>query len=221
MIAKRSPKKRSRSKSSGQWLARQQQDVYTQQAKKAGFRSRAVYKLMEIQEKDRLFKPGMMVVDLGAAPGGWSQLLTKWVTPKGQVFALDILPIDPIPGVDSIVGDFREEAVMTELRDKVGHEGVDVVLSDMAPNFSGIEAVDQARTVYLGELALDFAQQVLKPGGAFLVKLFQGEGFEAYMARLKTLFRSVSVRKPKASRAESREVYCLAKQYGHSSSLRG
>jgi 23S rRNA (uridine2552-2'-O)-methyltransferase len=203
----------SRSASSRQWLDRQHKDVYTQKAKKEGFRSRAAYKLIEIQEKDRLCRTGMRVVDLGAAPGSWSQLLTQWVGASGQVIALDILPIDPLPGVDIIEGDFREPSVLEVLQDKIGQEGVDVVLSDIAPNFSGVEAVDQARTVYLGELALEFAGHVLKPGGTFLVKFFQGEGFESYMAQLKTLFRSVSVRKPKASRTGSREVYLLAKHY--------
>jgi 23S rRNA (uridine2552-2'-O)-methyltransferase len=219
--AKTSGAKVKRSHSSRQWLDRQHRDIYTQKAKKAGFRSRAVYKLTEIQEKDRLCRTGMTVVDLGAAPGGWSQVLAQWVGAKGQVIALDILPIEPLPGVDIIEGDFRESGVIEALESRVGRGAVDVVLSDIAPNFSGVEAVDQARTVYLGELALDFAQHVLKPGGSFLVKFFQGEGFEPYMARLKTLFQFVAVRKPKASRAESREVYLLAKQYGHSPQMRG
>lgn len=210
-----------RSHSSRQWLDRQHKDIYTQKAKKAGFRSRAVYKLIEIQERDRLCRRGMTVVDLGAAPGGWSQVLAQWVGVSGKVVALDILPIEPLPGVDIIRGDFRESSVLEALQDRVGQGGVDVVLSDIAPNFSGIEAVDQARTVYLGELALDFAQHVLKPGGSLLVKFFQGEGFESYMTRLKTLFQSVAVRKPKASRAESREVYLLAKQYSYSPQMRG
>ncbi|MEY3182686.1 MAG: hypothetical protein RLZ35_671 [Pseudomonadota bacterium] len=210
-----------RSHSSRQWLDRQHKDIYTQQAKKAGFRSRAVYKLIEIQERDRLCKSGMTVVDLGAAPGGWSQVLLQWVGSSGKVIALDILPIEPLEGVDIIEGDFREPSVLEALQDRVGRGGVDVVLSDIAPNFSGIEAVDQARTVYLGELALDFAQHVLKPGGSLLVKCFQGEGFESYLGRLRVLFRSVVVRKPKASRTESREVYLLAKQYGYSTQMRG
>lgn len=219
---KKDQKKSSRTKSSKAWLDRQHKDIYTQRAKQEGFRSRAVYKLVEIQEKDRLCKPGMTVIDLGAAPGGWSQVVARWVGGSGRIIAVDLLPIDPILGVDSIIeGDFREAEVVELLEAKLGQSKVDLILSDMAPNFSGVTAVDQARTVYLGEWVLDFAKRVLRPGGNLLIKQFQGAGFEAYVADLKAAFQSVSVRKPKASHKESKEVYLLAKHYSDSPQVRG
>lgn len=207
---------KSRSKSSQEWLARQNKDHFVKKAAAAGYRARSAFKLLEINERDKIFKPGMTVVDLGAAPGGWSQVALELVkgSPKfepGKVFALDILPIVPIEGVDIILGDFRETEVMEALLQKLQGEKVDVVLSDMAPNFSGISGVDVLRAVYLAEIALDFAKQVLEPKGCFLVKMFQGEGFTEYMQLLKKSFKTVQVRKPKASRSESREVYILGR----------
>lgn len=199
-----------KSKSSRQWLQRQRNDNYVKRAVAEGYRSRAAYKLQELNERDKFLRPGMTVVDLGAAPGGWSQVVLEHVG-AGNVYALDILPIDPIEGVDIILGDFTEEAVYTELRKKLGSTKIDLVISDMAPNFSGIRDIDLPRAVYLAEIAFDFAKEVLKPGGCFLVKLFQGEGFTEYVHMLKQAFVSVVVRKPKASRAESREVYIYAK----------
>ena len=215
MDKKRDKPKQKRSKSSGAWLERQRQDPHTQAAKKAGYRSRAAYKLMGLQEKDPLCKPGMIVIDLGAAPGGWSQVLKTWVGPAGKVIALDILPIVPLSGVDIIEGDFQDEAVYQKLLDYVGLQSVEGVYSDMAPNFSGIAAVDQARAVYLGELALAFAERVLKVGGFLVIKQFQGAGFESLLGSLRSRFESVSIRKPSASRAKSREVYLVAKRLKH------
>jgi 23S rRNA (uridine2552-2'-O)-methyltransferase len=202
----------SKSKSSRRWLREHFTDPYVKQAQEAGYRSRSVYKLIEIQERDRLFKPGMTVVDLGAAPGGWSQLLVEWVKPKGRVIALDLLPMEPIAGVDFIQGDFSEEAVLESLLSKLAPENdVDWVISDMAPNLSGNESVDIPRSIHLCELALDFALRVGKQNSGFLVKVFQGEGFDAFLAEIKRNFQSVVIRKPKASRGRSREVYVLAK----------
>ncbi|HPY40203.1 MAG TPA: SAM-dependent methyltransferase, partial [Thiolinea sp.] len=171
-----------RSKSSHKWLREHFDDEYVKKAQQEGYRSRAVYKLKEIQEKDYVLRPGMKVVDLGAAPGGWSQVAVKLVGRTGRVVASDILPIDPIENVEFVLGDFREEAVLNELLTLLGNEKADLVLSDMAPNMSGVDAVDQPRAIYLCELALEMAQQVLKPGGSFLVKLFQGDLFEAIPA---------------------------------------
>ncbi len=199
-----------RSKSSREWLHRQHNDDYVKRAVAEGYRSRAAYKLQELHARDKILRPGMTVVDLGAAPGGWSQVVVEHVG-AGNVYALDILPLDPIEGVDIIIGDFTEEAVYAELRNKLGSTKIDLVISDMAPNFSGIRDIDLPRAVYLAEIALEFAKEVLKPGGCFLVKLFQGEGFTEYVHMLKQSFVSVVVRKPKASRAESREVYIYAK----------
>lgn len=207
-MSKPSKSNKPHSKSSKQWLQRQHNDEYVKKAQQEGYRSRAVYKLLEINQRDKIFRPGMTVVDLGAAPGGWSQVAVACVKP-GRVVALDILPLEPIEGVDIIQGDFREEAVLAELLKMLDGASIDLVISDMAPNFSGISGIDVPRAVYLAEIALDFAQQVLKPGGCFLVKLFQGEGFTDYMQALKPLFKSVVARKPKASRSESREVYLL------------
>jgi 23S rRNA (uridine2552-2'-O)-methyltransferase len=199
-----------RSKSSRRWLDRHFKDEFVQKSHKDGFRSRAVYKLQEIQERDRLIKPGQTLVDLGAAPGGWSQYAQKIVGDKGRVVALDILPMDPLDGVSFIQGDFRDDAVLTQLQGLLDGSGVDLVISDMAPNVTGMAAVDQPRSMYLCELALDFAQNHLKPGGAMVVKVFQGEGFDQYMRDVRAVFNKVVTRKPRASRAKSREVYLVA-----------
>lgn len=199
--------------SSGRWLAEHHRDPYVKQAREAGYRSRAVFKLDQIQKKDRLIKPGMTIVDLGAAPGGWSQLCVKLLKGSGRIVALDILPMDPIEGVDFIEGDFREDSVIEQLALILAGERVDLVLSDMAPNISGIDASDQARAMYLVELALDFCQQALKPGGNLLIKVFQGEGFDAYLKAVREAFATVQIRKPEASRERSREVYLLARNY--------
>lgn len=202
-----------RSHSSSRWLAEHEADPYVQQARKLGFRSRAVFKLKEINERDRLLKAGQIVVDLGAAPGGWSQYARPQLGRAGRLFALDILPMDSLPDVETICGDFRETAVLEQLHAAIGAEAVDLVLSDMAPNLSGIGAADQASSIYLCELALDFALTHLKPGGAFLVKVFQGEGFEPYLKAVRAAFASVQIRKPKASRPRSSEVYLLARNH--------
>ncbi len=201
-----------RSKSSAKWLREHFDDLYVQRARQEGYRSRAVYKLQEIQEKDRIFRPGMTVVDLGAAPGGWSQFASRYVTAKGRVVALDILPMDPLPDVEFIQGDFCEQEVCERLLGLVG-ERVDLVMSDMAPNISGVKAVDQPRAMHLAELALDFSRNVLTPEGNLLIKAFQGEGFDVLVRELRSAFRKVLVRKPGASRSRSREVYLLAR--GH------
>ncbi len=203
----------SKSKSSQRWLQEHENDVYVQRARQDGYRSRATYKLLEINEKDRLLKPGMSVVDLGAAPGGWSQMAARLVGDKGQVIAMDILPMDGLAGVGFLQGDFREQEVLEQLLKMIGDQGVDLVISDMAPNISGMGVVDQPRAMYLTELALDMARQVLKPGGDFLVKVFQGEGFDEYMCDMRSSFSKVITRKPKASRPRSREVYLLARGF--------
>lgn len=200
-----------KSDSSRRWLREHFTDPYVKQAQKEGYRSRAVYKLLEIQERGRLFKPGMTVVDLGAAPGSWSQLLLQFIRPKGRIIALDLLPMDPIEGVEFIQGDFSEDAVLKQLQDTLAGSPVDWVVSDMAPNTTGYESVDVARSVYLSELALDFAMQVLRPTGGFLIKVFQGEGFDTLLGDIKRKFKTVAIRKPKASRDRSREVYILAR----------
>ncbi|MCP4128086.1 MAG: 23S rRNA (uridine(2552)-2'-O)-methyltransferase RlmE [Gammaproteobacteria bacterium] len=199
-----------RSKSSRRWLDRHFKDEFVLKSQKEGFRSRAVYKLQEIQERDRLIKPGQVIVDLGAAPGGWSQYAGKITGSKGRVVALDILPMDPIEDVAFIQGDFREEAVLGQLQQLLEGSSVDLVISDMAPNVTGMSVVDQPRAMYLCELALDFAQGVLKPGGGIVVKVFQGEGFDQYIRDLRNNFNKVVTRKPKASRPKSREVYLVA-----------
>ncbi|SFM34471.1 23S rRNA Um-2552 2'-O-methyltransferase [Ectothiorhodospira mobilis] len=201
----------SRSKSSRRWLKEHFSDRYVQQAQESGWRCRAVYKLQEIDTRDRLLRPGMHVLDLGAAPGGWSQYAASRVGGSGAVVASDLLAMDPLPGVTFIQGDFREEAVLAAVLQALGERPADLVLSDMAPNFSGVDAVDQPRSMHLAELALDTAERTLKPGGDFLVKLFQGEGFDAYLKTLRSRFDRVQMRKPGASRARSREVYALAK----------
>jgi 23S rRNA (uridine2552-2'-O)-methyltransferase len=200
----------SRSKSSAGWLREHFNDEYVKKAQAEGLRSRAVYKLEELIARDRLLKPGSTVVDLGAAPGSWSQLVRQRLGTTGQVIALDILPMDAIPGVDFLQGDFREESVLRELETRLQGQSVDLVLSDLAPNMSGVALADQIRAMALAELALDFSRQWLRPGGSFLIKLFQGAGFDDYLRGLRAEFTRVTMRKPKASRARSREVYALA-----------
>ncbi|WP_199609193.1 23S rRNA (uridine(2552)-2'-O)-methyltransferase RlmE [Flocculibacter collagenilyticus] len=205
--------KKKHTPSSKRWLTEHFDDHYVQEAKKRGLRSRAVFKLEELQQKDKLLKQGMTVVDLGAAPGGWSQLATELVGMEGHVIACDILSMDPIAGVDFLQGDFREEAVLDALLARIGGKNVDVVLSDMAPNMSGTGGVDQPRAMYLVELALDMCSHVLKKNGSFAVKVFQGEGFDEYMKQVKEVFKVVKTRKPDSSRARSREVYIVATGY--------
>jgi 23S rRNA (uridine2552-2'-O)-methyltransferase len=202
-----------KTKSSKRWMQRHVNDEYVQRAQREGYRSRAAYKLLELQEKDRLIKPGQVVVDLGAAPGGWSQVAGDLVGRKGRVFAMDLLPMEPLPNVDFLQGDFREQAVLDELLRRLDGRPVDLVISDMAPNVSGNAAVDIPRAMYLCELALDFARQVLKPGGSLVMKVFQGEGFDELFRDTKTSFKRVLTRKPKSSRPKSREVYLVAGNY--------
>ncbi len=202
-----------RTASSSRWMQEHFDDHYVKLAQKRGFRSRAAFKMEELQEKDKLIRPGMTVVDLGAAPGGWSQVAVKLAGESGKVIACDILPMDPIVGVDFLQGDFREEKVLDALLTRVGDAKVDVVLSDMAPNMSGSGGVDQPRAMYLVELALDMCHQVLAPNGCFAVKVFQGEGFEEYMKSVREAFKTVRTRKPDSSRARSREVYLVATGY--------
>ncbi|ABZ77702.1 23S rRNA (uridine(2552)-2'-O)-methyltransferase RlmE [Shewanella halifaxensis] len=202
-----------RTASSSRWMQEHFDDHYVKLAQKRGLRSRAAFKIEEIQEKDKLIRPGMTVVDLGAAPGGWSQVAVKLAGDKGKVIACDILPMDPIVGVDFLQGDFREEKVLDALLTRVGDAKVDVVLSDMAPNMSGTGGVDQPRAMYLVELALDMCHQVLAPNGCFAVKVFQGEGFDEYMKAVKEAFKTVKTRKPDSSRPRSREVYLVATGY--------
>ena len=199
-----------RSKSSHRWLKEHFSDPFVKRAQAEGLRSRAAYKLEELIDRDRLLKPGMRVVDLGAAPGGWSQMARARLGERGRVLALDILPMDAIAGVEFLQGDFRDEAVLARLEQALGGAGLDLVLSDMAPNMTGVASVDQARAMELAELARDFAQAHLDPGGAFLVKLFQGAGFDDYLKDLRRRYAKITMRKPKASRARSPEVYALA-----------
>ena len=208
------PKKKSTQKGSSKgWLQEHHSDKYVKDAKKKGLRSRATFKLEEIQAKDKLLKPGMTIVDLGAAPGGWSQYAVKQLGNEGKVIACDILPMDPIAGVDFLQGDFRDEKVLSALLNKVGDDMVDVVISDMAPNMSGNIGVDQPAAMYLVELALEMCREVLKPNGSFAVKVFQGEGFEQFMKDVRSLFKVVKTRKPDSSRARSREVFIVATGY--------
>jgi 23S rRNA (uridine2552-2'-O)-methyltransferase len=194
------------SKTSKQWMKEHVNDPYVQRAQKDGYRSRAAYKLLEIDERDHLLKSGMVVVDLGATPGGWSQVAAA----KGaKVIALDLLPLHPISGVEFIQGDFREDSVLAQLEERLGGKRIGLVISDMAPNMSGIDSADQARAMHLAELALDFSVNHLQPGGAFLVKLFQGVGFEEYIKLVRSHFARVVTRKPKASRDRSSEQYLL------------
>ena len=200
-------------RSGGSWRQRQEKDPYVIQARKEGWRSRAVFKLKEILDRERLLKPGMICVDLGAAPGGWSQYVAAATKGRVTVIALDILPMDALPDVRFIQGDFTEDAALQQLHDALGEEKVGLVMSDMAPNITGNKAVDQPRSMYLVELALDLARQILKPDGAFVCKLFQGEGTDAFVADAKRSFGKVKVFKPKASRPGSSEIYLVARNY--------
>ena len=202
-----------RSKSSGRWLQEHEKDQYVQRSRKEGYRSRASYKLLELDKKDRLFRPGMIVVDLGSAPGGWTQVAAEQVGHNGRVIASDILPMDAVAGAEFIQGDFTDEKVLEEILSALGGEQADLVISDMAPNMSGMKAVDQPRAMYLVELALEMSLQVLKPGGGFVAKVFQGEGFDALLTELRKSFTKVVSRKPDASRARSREVYLVGKGF--------
>lgn len=202
--------KKKHTTSSARWLNEHFEDEYVKKAQKLGLRSRAVFKIEEINNKDKLIKSGMKVVDLGAAPGGWSEYATKVVGDAGQVVACDILSMDPIAGVEFLQGDFREEAVLNALLTKIDGKNIDVVMSDMAANFTGNDTADSARSMYLVELALDMCHQVLKKNGAFVVKVFQGEGFDEFMKEVKSVFKVVKTRKPESSRARSREVYLVA-----------
>jgi 23S rRNA (uridine2552-2'-O)-methyltransferase len=202
-----------RTKSSRQWLAEHESDVYVKRAREAGFRSRAIFKLEEIQRTDRLIKPGMTIVDLGAAPGGWCQLAVKLLQGRGRIVALDILPMDAIVGVEFIQGDFSDDAVLKSLEDLLGKDQPQLVLSDMAPNTTGIADVDHDRSMHLVELSLDFVQRTLAPGGDFLVKVFQGRHFHPFVLQLRKSFGSVKVRKPPASRQRSPELYLLARDF--------
>ncbi len=203
-------KKRSSSKS---WLKEHRDDPFVQRAQREGYRSRACYKLLEIQEKDRIIKPGQTVLDLGSAPGGWSQVAADLVGHRGRVLASDILPMDNLAGVEFVQGDFTEQAVFEQLLATLGDAPVDVVISDMAPNMSGMSAVDQPRSMYLVELALDMACRVLRPGGSFVAKVFQGEGFDTLFRETRDSFDRLVTRKPQASRPRSREVYLVATGY--------
>lgn len=200
-----------RSKSSARWLREHFDDPYVKRAQQKGYRARAAFKLEELNARDKLIRPGMCIVDLGAAPGSWSQLAAELMGGRGRIVALDILPMAPLPGVQVLQADFTEDAALAALHEALGGQPVDLVMSDMAPNISGESAVDQPRAMYLAELALEFAGQVLRPGGDFLVKLFQGEGFDAYVRDVRQQFGKVVIRKPKASRPRSREVYLLAR----------
>lgn len=206
-----------KSKSSNAWLQEHFDDEYVKKSQQDGYRSRAVYKLEEIQQKEKLIKPNMQVIDLGAAPGGWSQYAVKLVGKKGRVIASDILDIDPLPFVEFIKGDFTEQSVLDNIL-SVLEQGdntskLDIVISDMAPNISGVESIDLPRSLYLCELALDMARKVLKPGGSLIVKLFQGQGSDEYLRDVRSSFRQVKIRKPKASRARSKEVYVVARNF--------
>ncbi len=207
-----------RKASSRQWLQRHRDDPYVKQAQREGYRSRAAYKLLEIQEKYRLIRPGMTVLDLGAAPGGWSQVAAMLLAGKGRIIATDILAMDPLEGVEFIQGDFTETddtetTVLDKLLTSMGKSPLDLVISDMAPNISGVKAIDQPRSVYLVTLALDLCHQLLRPGGALLTKLFQGEGFDSFLRDLRRCFTKVNVCKPAASRPHSKEVYLLARDF--------
>ncbi len=202
-----------RSKSSGSWLKEHFSDPYVKKAQEEGWRSRAAYKLAEIDRKDGLLKAGMRIVDLGAAPGGWSQYAAQKLQGRGQVVALDILPMDALLDVTVLQADFREAEALEQLHEVLRGEPVDLVLSDMAPNMSGQDSTDQARAMYLAELALDFVDEVLRPGGAFLTKVFQGVGFDDYLRAMRDRFDRVASRKPDASRARSREIYLLGQGF--------
>ena len=200
-----------RTKTSKQWMMEHIHDVYVQRAKAEGYRSRAAYKLIEVAERDKLLKPGMVVVDLGATPGGWSQVAAAKVGERGRVIALDLLPMDALRNVTFLLGDFREDAVVKALEQELAGRPIDLVLSDMSPNISGIALSDQARAMYLAELALEFAVKHLKPGGGLLVKIFQGSGFQEFLRVMRSRFKQVGTRKPEASRGRSNEMYLLGK----------
>ena len=202
-----------RSKTSQGWLKEHFNDPYVKMAQKDGYRSRASYKLLEIQEKDRILRPGITVVDLGAAPGGWSQVTSRVIGDKGRLIASDILEMDSIPDVNFIQGDFTDDAVFAQILEAIGNQPVDLVISDMAPNMSGVRESDQPRAMYLCELALDLSSRVLRPGGDFLIKIFQGEGFDLYHRQVRQMFDKVQMRKPLSSRGRSREQYMLARGF--------
>ena len=202
-----------KSKSSNRWLKEHFSDVYVKRAKQEGFRARSVYKLIEIQERYKIIKPNMFIVDLGAAPGGWSEYVAQSIGTKGRVFALDILPMHPIMGVEFIQGDFTQDVVVKNLESCLNGAKIDLVLSDMAPNLSGLDVVDQSRSMNLAQRALDFAKTVLKPGGVFLTKVFQGAEFDMFLKSLRHYFGEVKVIKPDASRSRSREVFLLARNF--------
>jgi 23S rRNA (uridine2552-2'-O)-methyltransferase len=202
-----------RTKSSSNWLRRHVNDPFVKQAQRDGYRSRSAYKLTELNDKDRLIRPGMQVLDLGSAPGGWSQVLGKLVGAKGRVLATDILKMDSLANVDFIQGDFTDEAVVAQLLEWLGGGKFDLIVSDIAPNITGIDSADQASSMYFLELALDTVRQTLKPGATFVAKMFQGAGSDQYVKELRTSFEKVLIRKPAASRAESREVYIVAKGF--------
>lgn len=200
-----------RSKSSNAWLREHVNDHYVQMAQKDGYRARAAYKLLEINEKDKLIRPGIVLADLGSAPGSWAQVASRIIGESGKVFALDLLPMDPIADVSFIQGDFRDDEVLEEFVAMLGGRQLDLVISDMAPNISGMSGIDQARSYHLNELALEFVRDHLKPGGSFLVKVFQGSDFQPYLKSMRELFCEVVTRKPKASRDRSSEIYLLGK----------
>src|ERR1700722_8869758 len=202
-----------RSKSSGNWLQEHVNDPYVKQAQKDGYRSRASYKLLQLNERDRLIRPGMLVVDLGSAPGGWSQVAARLVGARGRIIATDILPMEPVNGVDFVLGDFTQEAVLKQVLGLLQDRKPDLIMSDMAPNISGIDMADQAASMNLVELALDMARGALNPNGDFVAKVFQGEGSDAYLKELRKSFAKVLIRKPAASRPRSREVYVVAKGF--------
>ena len=199
--------------SSRSWRERQERDPYVLQARKDGWRSRAVYKLEQIDQKERLLKPDMVCVDLGSSPGSWSQYVTEKLKGKARIIAVDLLPMDSLPDVEFVQGDFQDDEVFEQLLQAVGEDGADLVMSDIAPNITGTKAVDQPRSMYLVELALDMARQVLKPRGNFVCKVFQGEGFDEFVRDVRNSFQRVRVIKPKASRAGSREVYLVARNF--------
>ena len=200
-------------RSGGSWRQRQEKDPFVQMARKEGWRSRAVFKLKEILDKERLLRPGMVCIDLGAAPGGWSQYIAETLDGRARIIALDLLPMDTLPGVEFLQGDFTEDEVLQALEVTLGDERADLVMSDMAPNISGNKVVDQPRAMYLAELALDLAKRTLKPDGSFICKLFQGEGTDALIAEARRAFGKVKIVKPKASRASSSEIYLVARNY--------
>ncbi len=210
----------SRSKSSASWISRHLSDPFVKQARKDGYRSRAAYKLLELNEKDKLIRPGMRILDLGSAPGGWSQVASRLVGARGHILATDILPMDALRNVDFIQGDFTDEGIVQQLLDWLGGEKFDLVISDIAPNITGIASADQASSIYFLELALDTVRQMLKPGATFVAKMFQGAGSDQYLKELRSHFEKVLIRKPAASRKESREVYLVARGFRKESATR-